>query len=154
MILLPAVNRFKGVNVARPHFNCPSIVKKLISLFATWFACVACVIKNERFYVDQRPLSRSDCMEKSAWLRRLTPSFLNPPHWFFFFFLFPTASLLASPLQVCRECFYSAFEDEVHRVIVSSAMFRRGERIAVGASGGKDSTVLAHVLTTLNARHE
>ena len=60
---------------------------------------------------------------------------------------------LPSAYQVCRECFYAAFEDEVHQVITSSDMFRAGERVAVGASGGKDSTVLAHILTTLNARH-
>ena len=60
---------------------------------------------------------------------------------------------LPSAPQVCRECFYAAFEDEVHRVITASGMFRAGERVAVGASGGKDSTVLAHILTTLNARH-
>jgi 3'-phosphoadenosine 5'-phosphosulfate sulfotransferase (PAPS reductase)/FAD synthetase len=56
--------------------------------------------------------------------------------------------------KVCRECFYLAFEEEVHATIVGSAMFKRGDRVAMGASGGKDSTVLAHVLTTLNARHE
>jgi len=27
-------------------------------------------------------------------------------------------------------------------------MFKKGEKVAIGASGGKDSTVLAHVLTT------
>jgi len=32
-------------------------------------------------------------------------------------------------------------------------MFKAGERIAIGASGGKDSTVLAHVMTTLNQRY-
>jgi cytoplasmic tRNA 2-thiolation protein 1 len=37
---------------------------------------------------------------------------------------------------------------------VSNGLFRRGERVAVAASGGKDSTVLAHMLTLLNARHE
>jgi cytoplasmic tRNA 2-thiolation protein 1 len=42
----------------------------------------------------------------------------------------------------------------VHRTIVSSRLFTRGERVAVAASGGKDSTVLAHMLTLLNARHE
>ncbi|KAG1653545.1 hypothetical protein FOA52_009019 [Chlamydomonas sp. UWO 241] len=56
--------------------------------------------------------------------------------------------------QVCRECFYLAFEEEVHATIVGSAMFKRDDRVAMGASGGKDSTVLAHVLTTLNARHD
>lgn len=55
---------------------------------------------------------------------------------------------------ICRECFYEAFETEVHHTIVSSALFRRGETVAVGASGGKDSTVLAHVLKTLNERYD
>ena len=55
--------------------------------------------------------------------------------------------------QLCRECFYSALEEEVHQTIVANRLFRSGERVAVAASGGKDSTVLAHMLTTLNRRH-
>lgn len=56
--------------------------------------------------------------------------------------------------QFCRTCFFTAFEDEVYDTIVKEGLLLRGERIAVGASGGKDSTVLAHVLTTLNKRHK
>ncbi|KAE8652032.1 hypothetical protein Csa_018735 [Cucumis sativus] len=55
--------------------------------------------------------------------------------------------------QICRECFYEVFEEEIHQVIVKNQLFRPGERIAVGASGGKDSTVLAYVLSELNQRH-
>ncbi|XP_077221274.1 cytoplasmic tRNA 2-thiolation protein 1-like isoform X1 [Tasmannia lanceolata] len=55
--------------------------------------------------------------------------------------------------QICRECFYSAFEEEIHAVIVDNQLFKPGERVAIGASGGKDSTVLAHVLSELNRRH-
>ncbi|PWN94014.1 cytoplasmic tRNA 2-thiolation protein 1 [Acaromyces ingoldii] len=55
---------------------------------------------------------------------------------------------------VCRECFYYIFEQEVHQTIVSASLFQRGDRVAIGASGGKDSTVLAHVLKTLNDRHD
>ncbi|KAG7020429.1 Cytoplasmic tRNA 2-thiolation protein 1 [Cucurbita argyrosperma subsp. argyrosperma] len=55
--------------------------------------------------------------------------------------------------QICRECFYEVFEEEIHQVIVKNHLFRPGERIAVGASGGKDSTVLAYVLSELNRRH-
>ncbi|GAA6010931.1 hypothetical protein JCM10207_003996 [Rhodosporidiobolus poonsookiae] len=33
-------------------------------------------------------------------------------------------------------------------------LFRRGERVAIGASGGKDSTVLAYIMTLLNARYD
>ncbi|XP_064396391.1 cytoplasmic tRNA 2-thiolation protein 1-like [Halichondria panicea] len=54
---------------------------------------------------------------------------------------------------ICKECFYAAFEDEVHRTIVTHQLFSPGETIAIGASGGKDSTVLAHIMKTLNDRH-
>ena len=54
---------------------------------------------------------------------------------------------------VCQECFYAAFEAEVHETIVKEQLFRPGEKIAMGTSGGKDSTVLAHLLNKLNKRH-
>ena len=60
---------------------------------------------------------------------------------------------MARRFQLCRECFYRAFEEEVHETIVENKLFLPGQRIAVAASGGKDSTVLAHVMTTLNARY-
>lgn len=55
--------------------------------------------------------------------------------------------------QVCKDCFYLAFEEEIHKTIVENQLFKSGERVAIGASGGKDSTVLAYVLTELNKRH-
>ncbi|XP_067674503.1 cytoplasmic tRNA 2-thiolation protein 1-like isoform X2 [Haliotis asinina] len=54
---------------------------------------------------------------------------------------------------LCKECFFSAFEEEVHHTIKSAGLFTPGETIAVGASGGKDSTVLAYVLKLLNQRY-
>lgn len=54
---------------------------------------------------------------------------------------------------MCKECFYEAFEDEIHDTIVSAKLFKPGQRVAVAASGGKDSTVLAYVLKLLNERH-
>ena len=56
--------------------------------------------------------------------------------------------------KLCKKCFIQIFEDEIHRTITSSKLFYPGERVAVGASGGKDSTVLAAVLKTLNDRHK
>lgn len=56
--------------------------------------------------------------------------------------------------KLCRACFISVFEQEIHETITSSALFQPGERIAIGASGGKDSTVLASVLKTLNERYQ
>ncbi|KAL0934199.1 pp-loop atpase superfamily [Colletotrichum truncatum] len=55
--------------------------------------------------------------------------------------------------KLCKACFISVFEEEVHHTIVSSAIFARGEKVAIGASGGKDSTVLASVLKALNERY-
>ncbi|KAH0841307.1 cytoplasmic tRNA 2-thiolation protein 1 [Fonsecaea monophora] len=56
--------------------------------------------------------------------------------------------------KICKQCFLSVFEAEVHDTIVSNKLFHRGERVAIGASGGKDSTVLASVLKTLNERYD
>lgn len=55
---------------------------------------------------------------------------------------------------ICKECFYILFETEVHKTILSSNLFSRGERVAIAASGGKDSTVLAHVMKVLNDRYD
>lgn len=55
--------------------------------------------------------------------------------------------------KLCKACFLLTFETEIHNTITSHSLFRPGERIAIGASGGKDSTVLACVLKTLNERY-
>lgn len=55
--------------------------------------------------------------------------------------------------KLCKTCFIKIFEEEVHHTVTSSKLFVPGERVAIGASGGKDSTVLASVLKTLNERH-
>src|SRR5947207_9763639 len=55
--------------------------------------------------------------------------------------------------KLCKSCFLHMFETEIHDTIVSKALFYSGERVAIGASGGKDSTVLASVLKTLNERY-
>ncbi|EFW14795.1 nucleotidyltransferase [Coccidioides posadasii str. Silveira] len=55
--------------------------------------------------------------------------------------------------KLCKQCFLRIFETETHETITQSALFYPGERVAIGASGGKDSTVLASVLKTLNERY-
>lgn len=55
--------------------------------------------------------------------------------------------------KLCKSCFIQIFEDETHHTITSSKLFYSGEKVAIGASGGKDSTVLAFVLKTLNERY-
>ena len=47
-------------------------------------------------------------------------------------------------------------EEEVHYTIISNNLFKPGEKVALGASGGKDSTgifiiiVIAHIMHHLN----
>jgi len=55
---------------------------------------------------------------------------------------------------LCKDCFYFAFETEVHFTIVKAKLFNRGDYVAIGASGGKDSTVLAYMMKTLNERYD
>lgn len=56
--------------------------------------------------------------------------------------------------SLCKSCFFWAFEEEIHQTIVSARLFNPGETVGIGASGGKDSTVLAHVLKVLNERYD
>lgn len=37
---------------------------------------------------------------------------------------------------LCKECFYSAFELEIHETIIKSKLFHKGEKVAIAASGG------------------
>lgn len=55
--------------------------------------------------------------------------------------------------KLCKSCFYYVFETEIHNTVTESNLFYPGERVAIGASGGKDSTVLAHIMKTLNERY-
>lgn len=53
----------------------------------------------------------------------------------------------------CAPCFIQWFEDDVYETIKQTGIFKPKDRIAIGVSGGKDSTVLAHILHILNNRH-
>jgi cytoplasmic tRNA 2-thiolation protein 1 len=39
--------------------------------------------------------------------------------------------------QICRDCFFYVFETEVHNTITEAKLFKSGDRVAIGASGGK-----------------
>ena len=59
--------------------------------------------------------------------------------------------------KVCKECFIEAFEFEVGHTILYElrkkyGVMLPGQRVAIGASGGKDSCVLIEVLNNLNNR--
>ena len=53
----------------------------------------------------------------------------------------------------CIPCFLKSFEDEIHLTITKNNLFSPNETIAIGISGGKDSTVLAHIINKLNKIH-
>lgn len=53
----------------------------------------------------------------------------------------------------CANCFSVALEAEIHGTIIAFNLFGNGKKVAIGVSGGKDSTVLAHVLNKLNKKH-
>lgn len=55
---------------------------------------------------------------------------------------------------VCKNCFFENFENEVHETITRAELFKRGDYVAIAASGGKDSTVLAYIMKLLNERHD
>lgn len=54
---------------------------------------------------------------------------------------------------LCKDCFFDAFESEIHYTITAGKLFKYGCTVAVAASGGKDSTVLAYVLKLLNQKY-
>ncbi|ODV63155.1 Ncs6p [Ascoidea rubescens DSM 1968] len=56
--------------------------------------------------------------------------------------------------KLCQLCFFNVFETEIHQTITNNNLYHRGEKLALGASGGKDSTVLAYVMKTLNDRYD
>lgn len=45
---------------------------------------------------------------------------------------------------LCKNCFYFAFEEEVHKTITDANLFVRGETVAIGASGGKGKIFTEH----------
>lgn len=67
-----------------------------------------------------------------------------------------TAKILRSKNRkpACLQCFYEVFENEIHIAVQKNKVFKRGDKVAIGASGGKDSTVLIHVLKTLNEKYD
>ena len=56
-------------------------------------------------------------------------------------------------LKSCIDCFYWHFEEEIHETIMSEKLFEPGDHVLLAISGGKDSTVLVQVMTTLKERH-
>ena len=69
----------------------------------------------------------------------------------------PARAILRRPKTaqpICKACFFQVFETEIHHTILRAQLFSRGDKVGIAASGGKDSTVLAHVMTLLNERYD
>ncbi|MBN2477995.1 TIGR00269 family protein [Candidatus Micrarchaeota archaeon] len=58
-----------------------------------------------------------------------------------------------SQTHLCRKHFMQMFERKFKRTVREFGMIKKGEKIAVGLSGGKDSTVLLHLLYKLSKKH-
>jgi cytoplasmic tRNA 2-thiolation protein 1 len=43
--------------------------------------------------------------------------------------------------HVCKACFFWVFETEVHNTITNAKLFKAGDKVAIGASGGKGMDV-------------
>ncbi|KAI5189907.1 cytoplasmic tRNA 2-thiolation protein 1 [Nematocida minor] len=59
----------------------------------------------------------------------------------------------SNKMKLCKECFTSAIEEEVHSTIQKTQMFSTVKTLVIGVSGGKDSTVLAHIINLLNSKY-
>lgn len=55
--------------------------------------------------------------------------------------------------RFCRPCFLKAVEEDVHRTIQDFELIRPKERVVLGVSGGKDSSVMVEILHTLQGRY-
>jgi len=55
--------------------------------------------------------------------------------------------------NTCKKCFLRSIEDKTAKTISKFSMIRRGEKVAVGVSGGKDSLSLLYVLKKLFEEH-
>ncbi|SCO68267.1 cytoplasmic tRNA 2-thiolation protein 1, putative [Plasmodium vivax] len=55
--------------------------------------------------------------------------------------------------KLCRDCFTEGFEEHVHETILKKRMFEEKDKICIAVSGGKDSSVLAHVLVQIRRKH-
>ncbi len=55
--------------------------------------------------------------------------------------------------KACQSCFFYNFEEEIYQTIKEEKLYKEGDKIILAISGGKDSTVLVEVMTTLQKRH-
>uniref|UniRef100_A0A3B0MSZ9 Cytoplasmic tRNA 2-thiolation protein 1 n=1 Tax=Theileria annulata TaxID=5874 RepID=A0A3B0MSZ9_THEAN len=59
-----------------------------------------------------------------------------------------------SGLPSCKNCFIESFENDIYEYIVSEKLICDGDSVCIGVSGGKDSSVLAHVLSKIKEKYK
>ena len=58
-----------------------------------------------------------------------------------------------SGVRLCKRCFVKSIEDKTRATISKYRMFEFDDRIALGVSGGKDSTSLLHILAKIEREY-
>jgi len=58
----------------------------------------------------------------------------------------PVIALTNNKIELCKLCFFKYFEKKFLRTIKNYKMFDKKDKVLVAVSGGKDSTVLLHLL--------
>ena len=61
----------------------------------------------------------------------------------------PVITLPNNNISLCKSCFIKYFEAKVRKTVRQYNLFEKGESIAVGVSGGKDSLTTLHVLNDI-----
>ena len=56
--------------------------------------------------------------------------------------------------RLCSLCFSGSIVEKTKKIISKYDLLKRGEKVAVGVSGGKDSLSLLHVLSKVTANHD
>jgi len=64
----------------------------------------------------------------------------------------PVIKLPNNNVSLCKSCFTKYFESKVRKTVRQYKLFEKGEKIAVGVSGGKDSLTTLHIINDIASK--